>query len=1016
MRAPHALNFVRGLQGASNIARRCLAIRVFLAAGLLYAAAGFALRAQTMAEEKVFGEYTQFWWTDVNGLPQNSVYAIEQTPEGYIWLGTGEGLTRFDGLNFRTFSPADLKVDWAQVVSLLCDRRGTLWIGDRTGHITRFHSGEFSVFRNPPGGALDQIIQMADDGKRNIWMASDASGVLHVHDGRMSAYTTRDGLPSNAIAAITIGPDGAVWAGTRRGLARIQDGQVRAFAKSDGAPEGPVTALCLDRQGNVWAAFGGQLWSFSKGAFHRTVVVNPLNSVVITVLFCDKNNRIWAGTLEDGIQLIDRGQLKTFPLFGSVRKAPIRSIYQDEGGNLWVGTVGGGLCELRESIFQTYGEHSGVTGEIRAVMQRRNGAVLFGGDRGWYEVAGDRVKRVSWGDSVSGMTIGEDGTSDLWLTDGRGLERIHQGKVTKLNSVVFSHNPGDNIRVIYNDRQGNTWIGSNGSGVCVWRGGACRFLAPQNGLASGYITAFQEDPGGDMWIGTMGGVSHYENGNLTSWTTRDGLSSNLVVSFYFTRSGSLWIGSKHGGLTRFKNGRFARVTAENGLVPDTAFQIVEDDFGYLWMSCNTGLYRVALQDLEDCADGKRDKVQTFTYGAADGMLTRECNQASPAGWKSRDGKLWFGTLKGLVSIDPRRMRRERSPSVLIERVTVDGKPSGADPAVSLNPNQDSLDISYTVLRCDRAPQARFKTRMEGLDDGWTDMGLARNVHYSHLPPGNHVFHVIADNGDGVWNENGAILKVHIAAPFYRTGWFLLFAIVTAAIMITVAWRLRVAGLVKARRQQQDFLRQLISSQEQERRRIAGELHDGLAQRLTMMKNMALLHQQSGDISANGNLKEIATEAGEALREVREISHALRPYQLDYLGLKGALEALLKKAAGSSTTGFSYDIADTGDLLSKDAQINLYRVVQECVQNILKHAQASLARITLSHDGRRARLEIVDDGLGFAPRSDRAGLGLTSISERVELLGGKLEIASQPGQGTRILIEIEGASNSSTPAL
>jgi signal transduction histidine kinase/ligand-binding sensor domain-containing protein len=621
----------------------------------------------------------------------------------------------------------------------------------------------------------------------------------------------------------------------------------------------------------------------------------------------------------------------------------------------------------------------------------------FGAEYAVYRMKNGVV--TEWRKRLRGGSIAEDSAGGLWLTDLESAFRYRQLRLTETVRPGFPHR----LESMYGDRRGTLWMGSDDSGFCRWHDKKLTCFKGADANAND-VLAFHEDRSGAVWIATGNGLKRWKEGVLETWTTKDGLASNQTASFYETGGGSLWIGSENGGLTRYKDGRFSRVTIDNGLFDNVAFAILEDDDGNLWMSCNRGIYRVSLRELEECADGRRRTVQSYSYGVADGMLSRECNGAFPAGWRSTDGKLWFTTLNGAVAIDPNRIRIGRAPSVKIEEVN-SGGPVTAGTAVRLGRGQENLEIRYTALHCARPKQAHFKVKLEGLDRDWTDMGLSRSVHYSHLPPGRFTFRVIADNGEGIWDLSGARMKLSIAGPYYTTWWFLSLCVLAAALITAVAWRMRMAGLIHARELQRRFLHRLIQSQEQERKRLAGELHDSLAQRLTIIKNLALLDGRAGAPSGGEKMGLIATEAGESLREVRDISYALRPYQLDYLGLRAALEALVKKAASLGQTEFIGDFTGIEDSVGEDEEINLYRIVQECLQNIVKHAQARHAEVFVSRNGNRVCLQITDDGVGFRADENHAGLGLTSISERVQLIGGKLTIQSTPGQGTSLRIEL-----------
>jgi signal transduction histidine kinase len=385
----------------------------------------------------------------------------------------------------------------------------------------------------------------------------------------------------------------------------------------------------------------------------------------------------------------------------------------------------------------------------------------------------------------------------------------------------------------------------------------------------------------------------------------------------------------------------------------------------------------------------------------------------PAAFKSRAGKLWFASHGSIAVVDPAELPVQTGPlPVHIEDCTVEANPVPCRDRLAVRPGQQNLEIRYTVISYYRSEEIRFRYRVAGLDTHWTDAGTRRIAYLSHLPPGEYKFEVTAANGEGVWNLSGDSIGISVAAPWYQTWWFYALCVTAATLVVSAAWRFRVAQLVRAREAQQRFLQQLIGSQEAERKRLAGELHDGLGQRLTIMKNLALLELRVPALSEkkNGHLDALSQEISGALAEVRAISYALRPYQLDFLGLKEALEALVKTVSAASTTVFASRFDDINDLFPKDSEINVYRIAQECLNNIVKHSHAQHVEITVAHRGNRVQLEITDDGVGFTHDSSRVGeprvgLGLTSMSERVELLGGSMELHSSPGKGTNIRIDL-----------
>jgi signal transduction histidine kinase len=393
------------------------------------------------------------------------------------------------------------------------------------------------------------------------------------------------------------------------------------------------------------------------------------------------------------------------------------------------------------------------------------------------------------------------------------------------------------------------------------------------------------------------------------------------------------------------------------------------------------------------------------------MRNEECNGGySPAGFKAPDGRLWFPTQDGVAIIDPETISLAPAPPpVLIESVLIDQTAAAIDQPIRIRPGQENLEIQYTGLRLSNSAQIRFKYRLTSLDRDWVDVGLRRTAYYQHVPPGSYVFRVTAAMADGAWNQQAAELPIVVLPAYYQTWWFESLGVLAVASLLWLYWRSRIGQLERDRAARQAFSRQLIASQENERKRIAGELHDSLGQRLVVIKNRALLLLQRRD-SPGGwfgeQVEAISAEVSEAVREVKEISYDLRPYRLDRLGLTTALQGMIETAANSSGIEFTTEIDNVDAVLPGQAEINFYRIVQECVNNILRHSHATHASIRIKRSAERLELVVEDNGRGFTPGGGRQGFGLAGIRERTQLLAGKLDLQPVPGQGVTVTIVID----------
>jgi len=613
--------------------------------------------------------------------------------------------------------------------------------------------------------------------------------------------------------------------------------------------------------------------------------------------------------------------------------------------------------------------------------------------------------------------LGEDGNGGLWIGTHSGLAVLSQGHFRTPKNV-----PQDlpAVQVIQKTHDGAILLGTP-IGVYKYNvtgsNQAGSWFEPQQGTPLGDVRVIIESKNGDLWLGGYGGLSQIHNGSLTHWTEREGLPSNNVRSIYEDSQGVLWIGTYDGGLGRFYDGRWTRYNRQNGLFDNGVFQILEDSQANLWMSSNIGIFRVSKQQLNEVALGTRRSVITVSYGRSDGMLNAECNGGLwPAGSKDKDGRLWFPTQEGVAVVEPKSVSsNRRSPRIVIESADLDHARTDATKPIIIEPGQKSLEIQYTALSFSRPDQIVFRYMMDGLDTNWQEVGYRRTAYFSHLPPGSYTFRVMAATSDGVWSTTESTLPIKVLPPFYRTTWFFAAMAGLLLIVIDTLGSYRVRQLKRMQAAQKAFSQQLIASQESERRRISGELHDSLGQRLIIIKNHALFLLRSGtdeksEEATRQTLQDINTEASFAIDETRAISYNLRPYQLDRLGLSKAIEALARSASRATGIHFTTDIADIDQSFPEDLRINFYRIVQEGVNNIMKHSGASEAEVRAENSGNGVSLSIRDNGSGFYPEKNipvgKGGFGLTGIRERAALLDGTVNIQSHPGTGTLIEVNFD----------
>ena len=974
------------------------------------------------------GQYLKTRWTTENGLPQNTITSIVQTRDGYLWLATFGGLVRFDGARFTIFNLVNTpQLKSNRITALLEDRDGSLWIGAETGEIMRYRQGEFTSWPGVGG----HIMEFYQDRQRLIWGTRPGGRPIRFapeHPDQVAIVSAAQGLASERMYSICEDRTGQLWATTRQGVTVWRDGAFRPFSEITGLPEGGVPKVLPHADNGMWVVaerglghlINNQTGQTSEQTIKPTfkLLISPPDHLGLPPppLIETRSGEVWFGYREDCLWRGNRaGEFSEMKLEDATHNY-LRALLEDREGNIWLGTSGSGLVRLRPKRVTTLSKADGLpSNEVFCIGEDGQGNAWVGTQPGMICLAAGKITAWSEADLrkqinvPSPATFYRDQAGTLWLGGDGYLAQVRDGQLAVQQLKDFPYRVG----AILADHRGQLWLGSENDGLALMHHGVVtKVYRVGDGLVNDRVRVLLEDHAGALWIGAVGGLSRFKDGVFTNWTINNGLSNDTVRALYEDQDGALWIGTYGGGLNRLKDGRLTQITTKHGLFDDVVSRLLVDDRDRFWMLGNHGLFFVSRQQLNDFAAGRIKSVMCSSYGLVDGMLSSEGNGINqPAGWRMRDGRMWFPTIKGIVIVDPRQPL-DQPPPVVIEEVQLDHAAVDLRQTIKLVPGHENLEIHYTGLHFGKPEQVRFKYKLEGLDTDWTDVGTRRAAYYTHLPPGTYTFHVLAANPDGVWSEASARLSLVVYPPFYRTWWFGSLAVFSAGLLALAAYRTRIAQLERRHRKEQALSRKLIDSQERERQRIAAELHDSLGQSLVVIKNRARLGlKQSLDAEAmSDQLEIISTAASLALDEVKEISFNLRPYVLDKLGLTRAIESMLEKVFGSGEVALELELDTIDNLLPKEAEILLYRVVQECVNNIVKHAHATHARVRIKHHGHSLTLTIEDNGCGFDPAAipdpAKRSFGLMGIAERARLLGGKHAIVSETGHGTTVTVQID----------
>ena len=717
--------------------------------------------------------YKLDFWRDSDGLTQRYVKAVIQTHDGYIWIGTKGGLARFDGVHFTSFD--DLKPNQlteAEVWALAEDSDSTLWIGTYGGGLTSFKGGEFKTYTSAQGLANDFVTSLVRSRDGSLWVGT-LDGLSRWKDGAFTSFRVSDGLANNAVRSLFEDSQGRIWVGTRRGLSVVRDGKLSNLSTGKNAPLAQfINSIVEDIDGSLWLATddSGLIHWKQNGATLYTKK-NGLCSDSLKSLFLDENGVLWIGSV-GGLDKMKDGRFSTYAPNGPWGTlVNITDLRGDNEGSLWIGTAADGLARLRDASFVTYTEKDGLSSDqVHVVFEDSRGTFWIGCAAGLTRFRDGTFTQYAPKDGLPTTnikSITEDQSGTIWLGTNIGLYRYKDGKFSQMTIPGLDR---PNITVLHVDLNNALWVGTYETGVVCYRDGTAKIYAKQDSLPSGDIRAILTDRAGNLWIGAQnGGLARMKDGKFTSYSTRDGLASNSIYSLFEDGDGQFWVTTRK-GLSRLKGDRFVTLTARDGLPANYIYQIVEDNQAHVWLTSGRGIFRVPRKDLNDLAEGRIQSISPARYDTGDGILSATCAVGyKPGAFKSRDGRLWFGTISGLSVTDPSRLvTNSLAPNVVIEEMLLDRQNAIKSQSAEFPVGHGDLEIHYTGLSFIAPAKVRFRYLLEGFDKGWVDADTRRVAYYTNLAPGNYRFRVTACNNDGLWNGTGASYSFRLRPPFYRS--------------------------------------------------------------------------------------------------------------------------------------------------------------------------------------------------------------------------------------------------------
>jgi signal transduction histidine kinase/ligand-binding sensor domain-containing protein/DNA-binding response OmpR family regulator len=717
--------------------------------------------------QKPISQYVHDVWQIDQGLPQNSVFAIAQARDGYLWVGTEAGLARFDGVAFTAYNSTNtsgLSDNYAS--SLLADGADSLWIGTWVGGVFRFSGGQSTA---APGASGSIVNCLYRDHGGTLW-AGGAEGLERWTDGQFNRVPgTKREVRTLAEAA-----DGTLLVGTEDGLQAWQHGRLVPWQPAGGRIDGPVWTIYRDREETLWFGTPDALYRAAHGKLDRFTIADGLPPGGVSAIVGTRNGQLWIGADGGGLARFAAGRFERFTARDGLSDDAVTALLEDREGSLWVGTRTGGLNRFREPILTIYSRREGLSGNVVwSVSGDRHEGLWIGTEGGGLDhfqrgrFTTYTVKDGLPSNSVFATLQTSDGV--LWVGTAGGLARRRQGRWENLAATgVF---PRERVSAFLEDRAGALWIGTV-QGLYQWKNGRLHDYSQEAGIAGTNVRALVEDQEGTLWIATHGrGLLRLRNGRFTRFATRDGLSNDIVESLYADEHG-LWVGTVR-GLNLVRDGRITVLPLGTTVFMTDIFRILKDDIGNLWLSANQGLARASERALLDAAAAHSGVVELQEMVSLDGVRRIEFNGATQnAGWKSADGRLWFPSIKGLVVVDPARLRNNPlPPPVHLERLLVDGQAVELAQHPELPSGSVGLEFHYTATSLLIPERVRFRYMLEGYDRDWVDAGTRRVAYYTHVPGGRYRFRVIAANNDGVWNRTGAEVTFTLRPHLYEQIWF-----------------------------------------------------------------------------------------------------------------------------------------------------------------------------------------------------------------------------------------------------
>lgn len=916
------------------------------------------------------------------GLSEAVVNDMMQDSESYIWIATGYGLNRFDGIRFKNYYEED-GLGSNKIYSLFQDQSKTIWVGTGAGvNVIKQDSIQTRPVLEPL--ASSTVLEVFQDDNNEFWFATDGQGIWHLDDSNnLTQYSSVNGLADDRVRDVVQDPNGTLWFGTRNGLTSLKDGNFRTYRQQDGLADNKIRDLEISKTDSIlWVGTRGGLSKFIDNTFTNYTTKDDLINNRIQSISMDGQGSLWLGT-EEGASYFKDEAFSNYSVEEGLANNIIHATLYDRENNIWFGTFGGGIIVFFGEQFKNYTIEDGLPNNvISSITQDKSGdhwITTYGGgiarlnNKGQFKIYNESKGLVD--NKTYSATF--DNSGRLYVGTRWGLSILENEKFFNYDETEL---PYRKIRAIEElDSLNEYWLGTDGEGVLRLKDNSFTLLSVEDGLANNTIRAVEEADDGALWFATYGGVSRYQNETFTNYTIKDGLPNNGVLDILKAQDGTLWF-STYGGIARLENGKFTSITSQDGLPDEVCYFIIQGDDKKFWIGTNKGvirfdyeLYRQARSE-----DARKSAFKLITQ--SQGLIGNEMNTG--AGFKDREGNLWFGSVSGLTRFNPNLQRDNNVPPIIhIEDVRISEEVVTDRKNMEVPSDERSILIEFVGINFTAPDQVIYRYRLKNSGESWRET-TQREVRYSALLPGDYQFQVKAKNSEGVWSEHTAKLSFTVLAPFWMQWWFILLILLALiGIMLFVYNFYRVRKMVEIERM---------------RVRIASDLHDDVGSSLT---EIALQSDFLQTTDASDELKESVQNIGaQSRRIVSSLDDIVWSIDArnDTLGdLTDRMQDYINNILSDRKVQYHFDDLNMNEKLTVPMKENLYLIFKEAINNIAKHSNATEVEVQLRTHGDSFHLKIHDNGTNISPKR-KTGHGLRNMDMRAQRINASVTFKNQDG--------------------